>query len=772
MRFCGENCILKYMSKSAPTDVLWFKEIDRKSGAEVGGKGANLGEMVQSGFPVPDGFVITAQAYFRFIKANNLEDKVRAILEPLDVNNSQKLQKAAKQVQEIILKAKMPDELATNIITAYHKLGKNVNVAIRSSATAEDLPEASFAGQQATFLNIHKDKKVLKYTQAAWASLFEARAIFYRVNQGFDHFKVGIAVPVQKMVQSDVSGIMFSINPINNNDDFVIVEAIWGLGENIVQGTVTPDHYVVRKKDWEVTKAQKVKQNIEMVRKLGRTKNYKVPKSRQEKRKLTDKQAADLAKLAVKLQEHYNHPQDIEWAIENDKIYIVQTRPITTIKTINDKAEVNDQMQSMLSKMTKILDGEPASPGIISGKVKHIKTPSEIHKLEVGEIMVTAMTTPDFVPAMKKAGGLVTDKGGQTSHAAIVSRELGLPCVVGTGSASKKLKNGQLVTLNGQTGEVYEGEIAEEVLAEFEAATAQDTSEKLKTKTKVYVNLAEPDLSEKVAGLHVDGVGLLRAEFMIAELGHHPRALLAKKREKVFVKELAAGISTFCEAFGDRPVVYRATDFKTNEYRHLIGGEEYEPHEENPMIGYRGCFRYIHDAKVFNLELEAIKKVREKHKNLWMMIPFIRSVQELEAAKELIYKAGIRRSSTFKLWMMAEIPENVLMIEDYIKAGIDGISVGTNDLTMLMLGTDRDNENVAPAYDETHPSVMWALERLVRKARQHNVTISVCGQAPTTHHTMLEKLVEWGVTSVSVTPDAIYTARQLIADTEARIKKK
>jgi len=759
------------MSKSAPTDVLWFKEIDRKSGAEVGGKGANLGEMVQSGFPVPDGFVITAQAYFRFIKANNLEDKVRAILEPLDVNNSQKLQKAAKQVQEIILKAKMPDELATNIITAYHKLGKNVNVAIRSSATAEDLPEASFAGQQATFLNIHKDKSVLKYTQAAWASLFEARAIFYRVNQGFDHFKVGIAVPVQKMVQSDVSGIMFSINPINNNDEFVIVEAIWGLGENIVQGTVTPDHYVVRKKDWEVTKAQKVKQNIEMVRKLGRTKNYKVPKSRQEKRKLTDKQAADLAKLAVKLQEHYNHPQDIEWAIENDKIYIVQTRPITTIKTINDKAEVNDQMQSMLSKMTKILDGEPASPGIISGKVKHIKTPSEIHKLEVGEIMVTAMTTPDFVPAMKKAGGLVTDKGGQTSHAAIVSRELGLPCVVGTGSASKKLKNGQLVTLNGQTGEVYEGEIAEEVLAEFEAATAQDTSEKLKTKTKVYVNLAEPDLSEKVAGLHVDGVGLLRAEFMIAELGHHPRALLAKKREKVFVKELAAGISTFCEAFGDRPVVYRATDFKTNEYRHLIGGEEYEPHEENPMIGYRGCFRYIHDAKVFNLELEAIKKVREKHKNLWMMIPFIRSVQELEAAKELIYKAGIRRSSTFKLWMMAEIPENVLMIEDYIKAGIDGISVGTNDLTMLMLGTDRDNENVAPAYDETHPSVMWALERLVRKARQHNVTISVCGQAPTTHHTMLEKLVEWGVTSVSVTPDAIYTARQLIADTEARIKK-
>jgi pyruvate,water dikinase len=760
------------MSQSAPTEVMWFSHINKTHLAQVGGKGANLGEMVQAGFPVPNGFVVTAQAYFRFIKDNDLEKTIRAILEPLDVNNSQALQKAALKVQQLILKAKMPADLASQIVTAYHKLGKDVAVAVRSSATAEDLPEASFAGQQATFLNIRKDKSVIKATQAAWASLFEARAIFYRVNQGFDHFKVGIAVPIQKMVQSDVSGIMFSINPVNNDTNTVIIEAVWGLGETIVQGAITPDHYEVARKDWSIAKILEVKQTKEMVRKLGKTRLYSVPKSRQTKRKLSDKQIIALAKYAVKLEKHYQKPQDSEWAIEKGEIFLVQTRPITTMQAVGDTAVITQQIQAVLEKLPQLLKGEPASPGLASGAVRHIPAPKDIHLLQPGEIMVTSMTTPDFVPAMKKAGGLVTDKGGQTSHAAIVSRELGLPCVVGTVKATKLLKNGQKVTVNGQTGDIYNGEIPANMLSTLETAQSQVVNERLETKTRVYVNLAEPDLASKIADEHVDGVGLLRAEFMMAEMGHHPRALLADHREKVFIKELAAGISTFCEAFGDRPVVYRATDFKTNEYRHLKGGEEYEPEEENPLMGYRGCFRYIHDPKVFNLELEAIKKVREKHNNLWMMIPFIRSVAELEAAKSLIYKAGLRRSSTFKIWMMAEIPENVLMIDEYIKSGIDGISVGTNDLTMFMLGTDRDNENVASAYDETHPVVLWALERLVRKAKQNGVSISVCGQAPTTHHTLLEKLVEWGVTSVSVTPDAIYTAREIIAETEKQAGKK
>lgn len=753
-------------------DILWFKEVGKQSLSLVGGKGANLGEMISAGFPVPDGFVVTAQAYYNFIEKNDLKPKIKKVLSKVDVDNSRQLDKAAKQVQQLIKRAKIPADLAKNIAQAYKKIGKNEYVAIRSSATAEDLPDASFAGQQATFLNIKGEKDVVKYTQLAWASLFEARAIFYRENKGFDHFKVGIAVPIQKMVQSDVSGIMFSINPVNNNADTVIVEAVWGLGETIVQGMVTPDHYVVKKKKWEISKVQKVKQTKEMVRKLGKTRVFPVPITRQNKRKLSDDQIVALAKLAVKLQEHYNVPQDIEWAVENGHIYVVQTRPITTMKAVEDRQALDASVQRLLSDMKVLLEGEPASPGIVSGQVKHILSPSEIHKLNIGEIMVTKMTTPDFVPAMKKAAGLITDQGGQTSHAAIVSRELGLPCVVGTKNASKKLKNKQEVTINGQQGQVLDGKIPEEVLANLATAKESEINENLKTKTKLYVNLAEPELAEKIAQENVDGVGLLRAEFIIAQLGHHPKALLKKRREKVFVKELAAGIAKFCEAFGERPVVYRATDFKTNEYRHLIGGEEFEPPEENPMLGYRGCFRYIHDPQVFLLELDAIKKVREKHKNLWMMIPFIRNVGELEAVKSLIYKSGLRRSSSFKLWMMAEIPENVLMIEDYINSGIDGISVGTNDLTMLMLGTDRDNENVASEYDETHPSVMWALERLIRKAKQNGVTISVCGQAPTTHHTMLEKLVEWGVTSVSVTPDAIYSAREIIAEVEDRKKGK
>lgn len=377
---------------------------------------------------------------------------------------------------------------------------------------------------------------------------------------------------------------------------------------------------------------------------------------------------------------------------------------------------------------------------------------------------------------MKKASGLITNRGGQTSHAAIVSRELGLPCIVGTNTATKKLKNGNSVTLNGRSGVVYEGSLDADVLAEAkqakESAEKAQQAERKPTVTKVYVNLAEPELAEQVGKRYVDGIGLLRAEFIIAQLGYHPKKLIEEKKGKVFVRHLVKNLTEFCEAFGDRPVVYRATDFKTNEYRHLTGGAKFEPEEENPLIGYRGCFRYITDRQMFELELEAIRTVREKHKNLWIMIPFVRSITEFREVSKMIYNAGLRRSSSFKLWMMAEIPENVIMIDDYIDAGIDGISIGTNDLTMLILGTDRDNENVASEYDERHPAVRWALERLIRKSRARGITVSVCGQGPSTYQELAEDMVEWGVTSLSVSPDAIESTRDLIAETEARIAKK
>jgi len=768
------------MTKSAP-HVVWFKDVDKHSGNLVGGKGANLGEMVANGFPVPDGFIVTSPAYFYVLDHNNLRKKIKDLLQDVDIDDSTAVQKASKEIKKLISHAEIPDDLAREIVKAYEKLGDRTYVAVRSSATAEDLPGASFAGQQATFLNISGEANVVNAVRDAWASLFEARAIFYREEKGFDHFKVGLAVPVQKMVQSDISGVMFSINPVNNDKNTIVIESIFGLGENIVQGSVTPDHYEVDKTNWSIIRKDHVTQTYEMMRKDGETKNYPIPKSRQNKEKLTDKHIIELAKLSQKLQQHYFFPQDSEWAMENGKLYIVQTRPITTIEAVDKGKKVSAAQTQVIThatdRMKLLAKGDSASPGLISGIVRHILTPKEIYKLKVGEIMVTSMTTPDFVPAMKKAAALVTDKGGQTSHAAIVSRELGLPCVVGTGNATKVLKEGRVVTVNGKTGEVFEGGLSRESLqAIHDAKTAKASApvSYLKTATKVYVNLAEPELAENISKMNVDGVGLLRAEFMIAQIGVHPKKLIHDRKEQVFVHKLAEGIEQICKAFYPRPVVYRATDFKTNEYRNLVGGKDYEPSEENPLIGYRGCFRYISDESVFKLELEAIKRVREKHgyTNLWMMIPFVRTVQELVQVKHLIHKHGLQRSATFKLWMMAEIPSNVILMDKFIDVGIDGFSVGTNDLTMLILGTDRDNEHIASEYDERNPAVLWALEQMCTKARARGVTVSVCGQAPSTYPEIAEKLVEWGATSMSVTPDVIDRTREVVHEAEKRLVTK
>jgi pyruvate,water dikinase len=771
------------MAKPAP-HVVWFKDVDKDSGALVGGKGANLGEMVANGFPVPNGFIVTAPAYFYVLDHNHLRERIRELLKGVDVSDPRALDAAAKNVRKLISQAEVPEDLAKDIIEAYQKLGDGTPVAVRSSATAEDLPGASFAGQQETYLNIRGDANVVDAIRDAWASLFEARAIFYRVQKGFDHFKVGLAVPVQKMVQSEVSGVMFSINPVTNDKETIVIEAIWGLGENIVQGAVTPDHYEVNKHTWKLMKKDKVKQVVEMVNKDGKTKNYPVPATRQLKIKLSDAQIIELAHLSQKLQQHYFFPQDSEWALEDGKLYLVQTRPITTIQNIDtskaDAKKTEDEVRRATVSMKLLVKGDSASPGLVSGVVRFILSPKEIHRLKVGEVMVTSMTTPDFVPAMKKAAALVTDKGGQTSHAAIVSRELGLPCVVGTGDATKKLKEGRVVTVNGKTGEVFEGALPSNVIADIATATrtsnasASARSAQQKTATKVYVNLAEPELADQTAARNVDGIGLLRAEFMIAQIGVHPKKLIHDHHQQVFIHKLAEGMEKFCKAFAPRPVVYRATDFKTNEYRNLVGGKDYEPHEENPMIGYRGAYRYISDEQVFKLELEAIKKVRNElgYKNLWLMIPFVRTVSELERVKHIVNDHGLYRGVTFRLWMMTEIPSNVVMLDQFIDVGIDGVSIGTNDLTMLMLGTDRDNEHVASEYDERNPAVLWALEQICRTARKRGVTVSVCGQAPSKYVDITEKLVEWGATSVSVTPDMIDRTREVVYEVEKRIAAK
>lgn len=759
--------------------VVWFKDVDKEDINIVGGKGANLGEMVKVGFPVPNGFIVTANAYFHFLRENNLVTKINHLLGTVNYEKSESLHQVSQHIKDMILKGDVSDDLRRAIFNHYHTLGgvlKDVLVAVRSSATAEDLPGASFAGQQETFLNVKGDANVLLKVKEAWASLFDARAIFYRHEKHFDHFKVGIAIPVQKMIESEKSGVMFTIDPLTNDKSKITVEAIYGLGEYIVQGKVTPDHYELQKTDLEITTKHIATQTIQFVRAKHGNKEEKVEKKLQEKQKITDDQIKEVAKLGKQLEKHYYFPQDVEWAIEKNHVYIVQTRPVTTIpvKKAKDTAPADSDAQSARTEQLVAKDllfsGEPASPGIASGPVRILHSAKEIGKITTGEILVTAQTNPDFVPAMKKAVAIITDSGGRTSHAAIVSRELGIPAVVGTGVATKKLKDGIVVTVNGSKGDIYKGGHFTSNASSF----VQTTTPFVHTATKVYVNLAEPEVVERVAPKHVDGVGLLRAEFMMAQIGTHPKKLIHDEKKQVFVQKLAEGLETFCKAFYPRPVIYRTSDFKTNEYRNLIGGKQYEPIEPNPMLGYRGVFRYITDPKVFDLELEAIKLVRNKkgYKNLWMMLPFVRTVKELLAVKKIIATAGLHRSPSFKLWMMVEIPSNVILLEDFIAVGIDGVSIGSNDLTMLILGTDRDNSEIAREFDEQNPAVLWALERVIKTAHKHGITASICGQAPSQYPALVEKLVEWGITSVSVSPDAVDHTRALIARFEKKLVRR
>ncbi|MFZ2664290.1 MAG: phosphoenolpyruvate synthase, partial [Patescibacteria group bacterium] len=633
----------------------------------------------------------------------------------------------------------------------------------RSSATAEDLPEASFAGQQASFLEIKGWQSVVKHVQKCWASLFEARAIFYRVTNKFSHMKVGIAVPIQLMVQSDTSGILFTVNPVTNNRDEVSVEAGFGLGEPIVLGEFTPDQYIVNKKTKKIVSrfiATQTWQTTLAGKKVPVSKKY------QKMQKLTNKQIVDLAEIGIKLEEHYDHPQDIEYGIENGKIRIVQTRPVTTLvhKTSNVVIEEGKGARA-------ILEGLAASPGVVSGKVRIVKEPKEIGKVREGDILVAEMTNPDYVPAMKRAGAIVTDLGGRTSHAAIVSRELGVPAIVGTLNATKMLSNGELITVDGKTGKIYEGDITK--IVEETSKSKVDLS-KVKTATKIYVNLAEPELASEMAARNTDGVGLLRAEFIMANIGTHPKKFIKDGKRKEFIIRLADGLEKFAEAFSPRPVIYRFSDFKSNEYANLKGGKEFEQEEPNPMIGYRGVSRYIKDADVFEMELEAIKIVRNKKglKNLWIMMPFVRTVEQLREVKKIVAASGLRRGGTFKFWMMVEIPSNVILLDEFIDEGIDGVSIGTNDLTMLILGLDRDNEKVADTYSEMNPAVLWSLEKIVTTCRKRKITCSVCGQAPSEFPELVEMLVDWGITSVSVSPDVIEKTRGIVYEAEKKVLSK
>jgi len=768
-------------------NIVWFNEVGKEDGALVGGKGANLGELTQAGLPVPPGYIVTSEAYFNHIKVTGLEQKISSMLEGFDKENSKDLQARAQKIQQIFVETPLPDELQKSIIASYEKLAKDSNtkvedlyVAVRSSATAEDLAGASFAGQQATYLNVIGKEAVINSVRKCWASLFEARAIYYRAEQGFSQLEVGIAVPVQKMVDSQAAGVMFTMDPSNNDMEHISIEAAYGLGEVVVLGAVTPDRYLVDKKTLEITEKEIFKQTWKLTRDSGSSdtddlsdlKKVSIPvePELQEKQKITDEQIIALAKIALNIEQHYGSSQDTEWTIDQGKIYMVQSRPVTTLGESNKKEDGSDQAVDTERKM--ILKGQAASTGVAFGPVKIIHSPEEIDQILEGDVLVTEMTTPDYVPAMKRAVAIVTDAGGRTCHAAIVSRELGIPCVVGTETATTTLKAGQVITVDGKGGFVYEGKIEAPKTDVGQQTGSVVTESAPVTATKIYVNLGEPELAEKVAAMNVDGLGLLRAEFIIMEtIGEHPKKMIKEKRQEEYITKLAEGLEAFARAFHPRPVIYRATDFKTNEYRGLKGGEEFEPEEDNPMIGYRGCFRYLQDPEEFGLELEAIKRVRANYNNLQLMIPFVRRTDEFAKVKKIVEDAGLNKQedSDFKLWIMVEVPSAVIEIDRFCEMGIDGVSIGSNDLCQLTLGLDRDSSSVVEEFDERYNAVQWMIKRTCEVCRKYGVTCSICGQAPSVYPEVAQKMVEYGATSISVNPDVVDSTRRLVAAAEERI---
>ncbi|OWT33152.1 phosphoenolpyruvate synthase [Methanobrevibacter sp. 87.7] len=751
--------------------VAKFEKISKDDIDIAGGKGANLGELTQAGIPVPPGFVITSKTYEKFMNDTEINTTIMDILENTDVNDTKALQKAAEKIKSIIVKTPMPQDIKTLIIEAYNQLSERVgeetaDVAVRSSATAEDLPDASFAGQQDTYLHVKGVDEVVKYVQKVWASLFEARAIFYREENNFDHDKVFIAVCVQQMAQADKAGVMFTVNP-STGEDVAMIESSWGLGEAVVSGDVTPDHYDVDKKTGKLVNITiSDKKYMYVNDEKGTSVRVKVPEDKRNERVLSDEDLKNLVAMGKRIEEHYKSPMDTEWAIEKGKLYLLQSRPITTLgnNEASDSEEIN-------SDFNVIIKGLGASPGIVAGPVKIIKDIEELDKIQDGDIMVTTMTTPDMVPAMKKSSGIITDEGGVTCHASIISRELGIPCVVGTGEATDVLVDGQEVSIDGKKGLVYEGIIssAENNNASSEVPqNVQAVAEPIVTVTSVKTNVSMPEAAPRAAAVGADGVGLLRAEHMMLNGGVHPKKYILDGKEDELVNMLAENILKVADVFYPKPVWYRTMDAPTDEFVTLEGGEN-EPEEHNPMLGWRGIRRELDEPEIIQAEFKAIKKLHEKgYTNIGIMIPLSQSVSELRKAKKLCAEVGLIPQKDVEFGMMVETPAAALTVEDYIDEGIDFVSLGTNDLTQYTLAIDRNNEFVAKNYTEEHPAVMKLIERTIKICAERGVTCSICGQAGSVPH-IVEKLVEFGISSVSSNADAIPDVRRTVAIAEKKL---
>lgn len=768
--------------------LLWFDQLERKDVAIAGGKSSSLGELTSHvDVPVPYGFATTACAYRYFFEKTGLYEEIKNLIAGLDVDNSAQLREVCAKIRQAIMDKEMPQDLQDLIAEAYEELGKKVGqadpfVAVRSSATAEDLPDASFAGQQDTYLNVKGAATIVAKVKECYASCFTDRAVYYREKQGFDHLDVALSAAVQMMVFSKAAGVMFTVNVATGDDKNILIEGAWGLGEYVVQGTVTPDNYTINKATGEIIEKNVNGQDVKLVRKAtGDCEEVMVPLDEQNEQKLTDAQIKELAECAKKIEAHYGCYMDMEWGVDerDNKVYILQARPETVWSRRNkENGGAPKEEKKVTTDRKVIVKGLPASPGNVAGRVHVILDPSRIDEFKEGEILVTEMTAPDWVPAMKKAKAIVTDSGGMTCHASIVSRELGIPCIVGTKSrgeaATTTIPDGIDVTIDATHGVVYEG-IIEEPKAEQPAAQQVVAAAEYfpPTGTKIYMNLGDPELAEKYSSLPCDGIGLMREEFIWTTYIHeHPLYLIKIGQPEKVVDQLAEGIRQVCQAMAPRPVTLRFSDFKSSEYRDLKGGDEFEPYEPSALLGWRGASRY-YDPKyieAFKLECLAVRKVREEFglKNLNVMIPFCRNVEECEKVVAIMADCGLRRGKDFKVWLMAEIPSNIILADQFNNY-VDGYSIGSNDLTMLVLGCDRDNDTVSHIYDERNLAVRRAIRHLIDVAHKGGKTVSICGQAPSVYPEFCEFLIKSGIDSMSVNPDTVKFTKKLAAQIEQRI---
>lgn len=746
------------MTKEASSDwVKWLSNLSRKDVKIAGGKGANLGEMFNSGFPVPQAFVVTTNAFNHFIKKTKIEQTIKDILNKIDIDNTQELTNKAKEIRELITNQEFPEDLKSEVLEAYDAFNvdleglKNapdalaimrsarepVFVSVRSSATAEDTEGASFAGQQSSYINIKGNPDLIKHIKMCFASIFTARSIFYRIKKGFDSF-VPIAIVVQKMINSDKSGVMFSRNPINQEEK-VVIEAVFGQGEGIVSGRIKPDQYETDYK-LEVTKEQVSDKKIAIVRDAGGiTKTIRLTEEKSKARVLKTYEIKQLAEHAINLEKHYKAPQDIEFAIEDDKICILQTRPITTLKKHEDQKELTGQI---------LTQGIAASPGVSSGIVKIVHSMDELEKVKQGDVLVTEMTNPDMVVTMQKASAIITSEGGVTAHAAIVSREMGIPAVVGTQNALEVLQDGQEVTVDGFHGKVYSGLTQNQ---KVEIKPVDEILEKVNTKIKVNVDL--PEFAERSAKTKADGIGLVRLEGIISSSGKHPLYYKQSNTLNDYTKVLEEGLRKIADLFIGKEIWVRTSDIRSDEYSNLEGAPK--EIEKNPMLGNHGIRFSLKNQEIFKAELQAIKNLIEKGHKFGLMFPQIISPEEIKKTKEIIKQMGMLNNENLKIGAMVETPAAAILIKDICEEGIDFISFGTNDLTQYTLAIDRGNEDVQDIYNDLDWSVKKQISRVIRTCKQYKVQTSICGQAGSKKE-MVEFLVKQGIDSISVNADVAY----------------